>query len=259
MVWIADPPHAVPHSEAVPQGYELVGVEQTVVCGLDANSQDGPIGFAAWLARRLGWRLSLVPVPEAATEDERLGRLLATSTRDRAGLVITDAVRNGASAAALIKLSRGAACPLIAVPRGTRAHGAGPILCGIASRGPSGATASAASRLASAIGAPLRLVYVVSHAQPSESAANGNRGVVWRALHTLDLAVPVDLVIDEGEPAERLGELGRREDAALLAVGAPSGDSASPDGMVAAVLRDSQVPVMVVPGGAGVACPSEAA
>ena len=71
--------------------------------------------------------------------------------------------------------------------------------------------------------------------------------------------MPVDLVIDEGEPAERLGELGRREDAALLTVGAPSGDSASPDGMVAAVLRDSQVPVMVVPGGAGVACASEAA
>jgi hypothetical protein len=259
MVWIAELPDAAPHSETVSQGYELVGVEQTVVCGLDADSQNGPIAFAAWLARRLGWRLSLVPVPEAATEDERLARLLATSTRDRAGLVITEAVRNGASAAALIKLSRGAACPLIAVPRGTRTLGTGPILCGIASRGPSGAAASAASRLASAIAAPLRLVYVVSHARPSESAANGHRGVVWRALHTLDLAVPVDLVIDEGEPAKRLGELGRREDAALLAVGAPSGDSASPDGMVAAVLGDAQVPVMVVPGGAGVACASEAA
>jgi nucleotide-binding universal stress UspA family protein len=258
MVWIADPPHAAPHSEPVPQGNELVGVEQTVVCGLDTNSQNGPIGFAAWLARRLGWRLSLVPLPEAAT-DERLGRLLAAATRDRAGLVITEAVRNGAGGAALIKLSRGIACPLIAVPRGTRALGAGPILCGIASRGPSGATASAASRLASAIGAPLRLVYVVSDAHSSEAAANGHRGVVWRALHTLDLAVPVDLVIDEGEPAKRLDELGRREDAALLAVGTPSGDSASPDGVVAAVLRDSQVPVMVVPGGAGVACAGEAA
>jgi nucleotide-binding universal stress UspA family protein len=227
MVWIADPPHAAPHSEWVPQDYELVGVEQTVVCGLDVNSQDGPIGFAAWLARRLGWRLSLVPWPEAATDDERLDRLLAASTRDRAGLVITEAGRNGASGAGLIKLSRGAACPLIAVPRGTRALGAGPILCGIASRGSSGATASAASRLASAIGAPLRLVYMVSH--------------------------------DEGEPTERLGELARREDAALLAVGAPSGDSATPDGTVAAVLRDSQAPVMVVPGGAGVARASEAA
>jgi nucleotide-binding universal stress UspA family protein len=259
MVWIADPPHAVPHSETVSHGYELLGAEQTVVCGLDADSQNGPIGFAAWLARRLGWRLSLVPVPEAATDDERLGRLLAASTRDRAGLVITEAVRNGASGAALIKLSRGAACPLIAVPRGTRALGTGPILCGIASRGPSGATASAASRLASAMGAPLRLVYVVPHAQPSESEANGHCGVVWHALQTLDLAVPVDLVIDEGEPAKRLGELGRREDAALLAVGAPSGDAASPDAVVAAVLRNSQVPVMVVPVVAGVARASEAA
>jgi nucleotide-binding universal stress UspA family protein len=60
--------------------------------------------------------------------------------------------------------------------------------------------------------------------------------------------VPVDLVIDEGEPAKQLGELARREDAAVLAVGAPSGD-ASPDGVIAAVLRDSQVPVMVVPAG----------
>ena len=98
MVWIAELPDAAPHSETVSRGYELVGVEQTVVCGLDADSQNGPIGFAAWLARRLGWRLSLVPVPEAATEDEHLCRLHATSTRDRAGLVITEAVRDGASA-----------------------------------------------------------------------------------------------------------------------------------------------------------------
>jgi nucleotide-binding universal stress UspA family protein len=259
MVWIAELPDTAPHFETVSQGYELVGGEQTVVCGLDADSQNAPIGFAAWLARRLGWRLSLVPLPEAATHDERLGRLLAASARDQAGFVVTEAARNGTGAATLVALSRGAACPLISVPRGVPALGTGPILCGIASRGPSGATARAASRLASAIGAPLRLVYVVSHAQPSESAANGHRGVVWRALHTLDLAVPVDLVIDEGEPAKRLGELGRREDAALLAVGAPSGDAASPDGMVAAVLRDSQVPVMVVPVAAGVACASEAA
>jgi nucleotide-binding universal stress UspA family protein len=259
MVWIADPPHAVAHSETVSHGYELVGVEQTVVCGLDANSQDGPIGFAAWLARRLGWRLSLVPLPEAATDDERLDRLLAASTRDRAGLVVTEAVRNAAGGAALIKLSRGIACPLIAVPRGTRALGEGPILCGIASRGPSRAAASTASRLASAIGAPLRLVYVVSRAHSSESGANGHRAVVWRALHTLDLAVPFDLVIDEGEPAKRLGELGRREDAALLAVGAPSGDAASSDSVAAAVLRDSRVPVMVVPAAARVPRASEAA
>jgi nucleotide-binding universal stress UspA family protein len=259
MVWIPELPDVAPDPETVLHGYELVGGEQTVVCGLDADSKNGPIGFAAWLARRLGWRLSLVPLPAAATDDERLGRLLAASTRDRAGLVITEAVRNGASGAALIRHSRGAACPLIAVPRGARALATGPILCGIASRGPSGVTASAASRLASAMGAPLRLVYVVSHVRPPESAADGHRGVVWRALHTLDLAVPVDLVIDEGEPAKRLGELGRREDAALLAVGAPSGDAWSPYGVVAAVLRDSQIPVMVVPDGARVACASEAA
>ena len=172
----------------------------------------------------LGWRLSLVPLPEAGTEDERLGRLLAASTRDRAGFVVTEAVRSGSGTAALVELARGAACPLIAVPRGTPAFGTGPVLCGIAGRGPSGATARAASRLANALGVRLRLVHVVSHARPSESAATGPCGVAWRALHRLALAVPVDLVIDEGEPAKRLGELGRREDAALLAVGAPIGD-----------------------------------
>jgi nucleotide-binding universal stress UspA family protein len=259
MVWMAELSDAARHSEMVAQGCELVGVEQTVVCGLDTDSRNEPIRFAACLARRLGWRLSLVPLPDAATEDERLDRLLAASTRDQAGFVVADAIRRGAGAAALVELSRGAACPLIAVPRGAPALGTGPILCGIATSGPSGAAARAASRLANAIGARLRLVHVVSHAQPPESDANGPRGVVWRALHTLDLTMPVDLVIDEGEPAKRLGELGRREDAALLAVGAPSGDAASPDGVVAAVLRDSQVPVMVVPGGTAVPRASEAA
>jgi nucleotide-binding universal stress UspA family protein len=256
---MAEPSAAGHRSEMVSQESELVGGEQTVVCGLESDSRNEPIGFAARLARRLGWPLSLVPLPRAGTGDERLGRLLAASTRDRAGFVITEAVRSGSGAAALVELARGAACPLIAVPRGTPALGTGPILCGIASRGPSGATARAASRLATALGARLGLVHVVSHAWPSESAAAGRHGVAWRALQPLELAVPVDLVIAEGEPAKRLAELGQREDAALLAVGAPDGDAASPDGVVAAVLRDSQVPVMVVPGGAAVPRASEAA
>ena len=258
MLSIAESSDAARHSEWISQEPELVGVEQTVVCGLDVDSQNEPVRFAACLARRLGWRLSLVPLPDAATEHERLGRLLAASARDPAGFVVAEAVRTGAGAAALVELSRGAACPLIAVPRGTRALGTGPILCGIDSRGPSGPTARAASRLAKTTGARLRLVHVVPHPQPPQSEADGPRGVVWRALRA-DLDVPVDLVIDEGEPAKRLGELGRREDAALLAVGAPSGDAASPDGVVAAVLRDSQVPVMVVPGDAAVARLSAAA
>jgi nucleotide-binding universal stress UspA family protein len=68
----------------------------------------------------------------------------------------------------------------------------------------------------------------------------------------------VDLVIDEGKPAERLGVLARRDDAALLAVGAPSGDAPGPDGVVATVLRDSQIPVMIVPDRTAVARSSEA-
>ena len=166
------------------------------------------------------------PLPEAATQDERLGRLLAVSKRDRAGFVVKEAVRSGAGAAALIELARGAACPLIAVPHGAPALGTGPFLCSIAGGDRSGAAARAASHLANAIGASLRLV---------------------------------DLVIDEGNPARRVSELARREDAALLAVAAPSWDAASPDGVVAAVLRDSQLPVMVVPGGNAVPRASAAA
>ena len=259
MLSMAQLSDAARQSDGISRAYELVRAEQTVVCGLDANSRSAPIGFAACLARRLGWRLSLVPLPETATHDGRLGRLLAASTQDRAGFVVTEAVRSAAEAAALVELARGAVCPLIAVPRGVRALGTGPILSGIAGRGASGAAARAASRLANALGARLRLVHVVSLAQPPESEPNGPREIVRRALHTLDLAVPVDLVIDEGDPARALGELGRREDAALLAVGAPGGDTASPDGVVATVLRDSHVPVMVVPGGAAVPRESEAA
>jgi nucleotide-binding universal stress UspA family protein len=246
-------------SEMVPQRYDFVGAERTIVCGLDAVSRNEPIRFAACLARRLGWRLALVPLPEAATQDERLRRLLATSARDQAGIVVTEAFGRGAGAAALVELSRGGACPLIAVPRGAPALGTGPILCGIDSRGPLGPTALAASRLANALGARLRLVHVVPHAQPPKAETDSARGVVWGALHGLDLAVPVDLLIDEGEPAERLGELGRREDAALLVVGAPSGDTPDPDGAAAAVLRDSQIPVMVVPRSTAVARLNEAA
>lgn len=239
--------NAARHPEMVPHRYDFVGAERTIVCGLDAVSRNKPIRFAVCLARRLGWHLELVPLPEAATQDERLRRLLATSARDQAGIVVTEAFGRSAGAAALVELSRGGTCPLITVPRDAPALGTGPILCGIDSRGPVGPTALAASRLAHALGARLRLVHVVPSVQSPESGASSARGVVWHALHGLDLAVPVDLLIDEGEPAERLGELGRREDAALVAVGAPSGDIPDPDGAAAAVLRDSQIPVMVVP------------
>jgi nucleotide-binding universal stress UspA family protein len=83
---------------------------------------------------------------------------------------------------------------------------------------------------------------------------------VWHALNTLELSVPVDLVIEEGEPAQRLGQLARREDAVLLAVGAPSEATAKhPDGVAATVLRDSLVPVMVVPGDVPVTRPGQPA
>ena len=133
-------------------------------------------------------------------------------------------------------------------------------MCSIDSRGPSGPTPRAVSRLAKATGARLQLVHVVSHDRSSERTTDGSRGVVWHAPNSLELSVPVDLVIEEGEPAQRFGELARREDAVLLAVGAPSEATANhPDGVVATVLRESLVPVMVVPGDAPVTRPGQPA
>jgi nucleotide-binding universal stress UspA family protein len=253
MVWTAEISDAARDSGLASDGRDPDGVERTVVCGLDGHAVGGATAFAAGLARRLGWRLSLVLLPVGAAEGVRLRCLLAAARRDRAWLVVTENVAGGRGAAEYVDLSRNAACPLIAVPREAPALGTGPLMCGIDSRGPSGTTARAASRLAQATGARLQLVHVVSHDRSSERTTDGSRGVVWHALNTLELSVPVDLVIEEGEPAQRLGELARREDAVLLAVGAPSEATANhPDGVVATVLRDSPVPVMVVPGDAAV-------
>jgi Universal stress protein family len=251
MAWTAEISDAAHDSGLASEGHDPVGVEQTVVCGLDSHAVSGATAFAAGLARRLGWRLALVPLPVGAAEGVRLRCLLAAARRDRAGLVVTENVTNGGGAAPYVELSRNAACPLIAVPREAPALGTGPLMCGIDSAGPSGPTARAASRLAQATGARLQLVHVVSHDRSSDRTTDGSRGVVWHSLNTLELSVPVDLVIEEGEPAQRLGELARREDAVLLAVGAPSEATANdPGGVVATVLRDSLVPVMVVPGDA---------
>jgi hypothetical protein len=226
MLSTAQPTDAPRDSEMDLHRYNLVGVEQTVVCGLDVDARKESVGFAACLARRLGWQLALVPLPEAGTQDERFGRLLAACKRERAGFLVTEAARSRSGAAALVDLPRRAGCPVIAVPRDAAALGTGPILCGVDGRHPAGIAALAASQLASAIGTPLRLV---------------------------------DLALDEGKPARRLGELAGRTDAPLLAVAAPRGDGASPDGVVAAVLRDSQVPVMLVPGDAAIPRAHEAA
>ena len=251
MVWTAEISDAARDSGLASDGRDPGGVEHTVVCALDGHAVGGASAFAAGLARRLGWQLSLVPLPVGAEEGVRLDWLLAAAMRDRAGLLVTENVAGGRGAAQYVDLSRNAACPLIAVPRQAPALGTGPLMCGIDSAGPSGPTARAASRLAQATGARLQLVHVVSHDRSSERTTGGSGGVVWHALNPRELSVPVDLVIEEGEPAQRLGELARREDALLLAVGAPSEATANhPDGVVATVLRDSPVPVMVVPGDA---------
>jgi hypothetical protein len=141
MVWTAEISDAARDSDMASDGRGPGGVEHTVVCGLDSHAGGGPTAFAAGLARRLGWHLSLVPLPLGAAEGVRLRRLLAVATRDRAGLVVTEAASSEAGTAAYVELSRNAACPLIAVPRETLALGTGPVLCGIDSRGPSGPTA----------------------------------------------------------------------------------------------------------------------
>jgi hypothetical protein len=216
MAWTAEISDAAHDSGLASEGHDPVGVEQTVVCGLNSHAVSGATAFAAGLARRLGWRLALVPPPVGAAEGVRLRCRLAAARRDRAGLVVTENVTSGGGVAPYVELSRNAACPLIAVPREAPALGTGPLMCGIDSAGPSGPTARAASRLAQATGARLQLVHVVSHDRSSDRTTDGSRGVVWHSLNTLELSVPVDLVIEEGEPAQRLGELARREDAVLL-------------------------------------------
>jgi hypothetical protein len=72
MVWTAqlsDPPS---ESEAAWAGHDRVRVERTIVCGLDGHAGRGATAFAAGLARRMGWHLSLVPLSLGAPEGERL-------------------------------------------------------------------------------------------------------------------------------------------------------------------------------------------
>jgi nucleotide-binding universal stress UspA family protein len=261
MVWTAqlsDPPS---ESEAPWAGHDWVGVEATIVCGLDGHAGRGATAFAAGLARRLGWHLSLVPLALGAPGGEPLRCLLAAATRDRAGLVVTDPVQAGAATDVCIELWRSAPCPLIALPQNApgRTLETGPVLCGIDSRGPAGPAAGAAARLAKATGARLQLAHVVTCVQSSEPGRRTDppRGVVWHALHALDLSLPVELVIQEGEPAKQLCDLATQEGAALLTVGVPSDAAASrPDGVVATLLRDSPVPLMLVPGALGVPRPT---
>lgn len=213
MVWTAqlsDPPGRL---EAVPAGHDLARLDETIVCGLNGDAERGATALAARLARRLSWRLSLVPLTAGASETERLRWLRAAAVRDRAGLVVAGPVQAGAEADAWIELWRRAPCPLIALPPNApgRTLGKGSVLCGIDERGPTGPTVRAAAGLAKAAGARLQF-------------------------------------IQEGQPATRLRELARAEDAALLVMGLPRGAGASGrHGAVASLLRESPVPLMLVP------------
>ena len=191
----------------------LSHLDETVVCGLAGPNARGATAFAAGLARRLGWRLSLTPLPLGEPVPRRLEQLIGAARRERAALVVTS--RGGAPGwlEALRELSPTAPCPLIVVPQDApcRSLRTAPIVCGVAAGDVPGPTVRAAARLASAAGARLRQV-----------------------------------VVDEREPARRLTRVAERDGAALLVVGAPR-EEMDEERVFATVLRESGVPVMIVP------------
>lgn len=67
--------------------------------------------------------------------------------------------------------------------------------------------------------------------------------------HELDVPVPVDLVVEEGDPASHLAVVAERAKASLLALRAPREVSAEVESARAlrSALRESRVPVMVIP------------
>ena len=71
-------------------------------------------------------------------------------------------------------------------------------------------------------------------------------GRLWRTIHSLGTIPPVEVVVESGDPAERLCALAESK-RGLLVIGAPAGGDTDGDGRIAAtVLTESRAPVAVV-------------
>lgn len=207
--------------------------------------------MAAGLARRLGWRLALVPVPLGATARTRRDRLVAAAVDERAELVATPAT-DSIGAAACLALANEAPCPVLAVPLTGRTQPTfrGSIVCGIEDSAGAQAVARTAAHLAQTLGARLELVHAATlRDSRTRREAGACRGLLWRALRTLDTMPPIDIVVEHGEPARRLCALTEGE-GTLLVIGAPAsaaGDGERERGVASTVLAQSRVPVVLVP------------
>jgi nucleotide-binding universal stress UspA family protein len=209
---------------------------------------------AAGLIKSMGWRLTLVPVPLGATAADRRRRLVDAASDERAALIASPATDHGSArgkAAACLALAACAPCPVLAVPfgGGTELALNGPVVCGIDGAESSAAIARAGARLALALGAGLELVHVAAPdgdgAAPSVDLRTSFSSRMWRALHSLDVLPPVEVVVQSGDPAARLCALAESE-LGLLVIGGPANGDAEGGGLLAAtVLTESHVPVAV--------------
>jgi nucleotide-binding universal stress UspA family protein len=211
---------------------------------------------AARLARRMTWRLALVPVPLGATAEDQRDRLVAAALDERAGLIATPATNSasadGPGAPACLALADTAPCPVLAVPltgRGRPTAG-GSVVCGVDGSQRSAAAARTAARLAMALGARLELVHVATRpengADPHRDPSGAFTEFLWRAPRTLDAMPHVDLVLEAGDPAGRLSTLAESK-RALLVIGAPANPTAE-HGVASTLMAKSHVHVVVVPG-----------
>jgi nucleotide-binding universal stress UspA family protein len=240
----------------------MVGHDHTapvIVAALDGSAPSRcTTTLVAGLIKRMGWRLALVPVPLTATAANRRRRLVAAALDERAALIASPATDHGSAggkAAACLALAACAPCPVLAVPLalGTEPALNGPVVCGIDGADSSAPIARAAARLAVALGAGLELVHVAapreSGAAPLVGLPNPSGGRMWRALHSLNVLPPVEIVVESGDPAARLCALAESK-GALLVIGAPANGATVGEGrLAAAILTESRVPIAVVSGG----------
>ena len=230
-----------------------------VVCPLDGSEASRlTTAVAAGFARRIGWRLALVPVPLGAPAGERGDRLVAAALDERAELIATPATSSaspdGPGARACLALADIAPCPVLAVPLTGRWRptDGGSIVCGIDGSDRSAAAARAAARLAIAVGARLELVHVVppkNGADPHGDPGDVFNDFVSRALQTLDAMPPFDIVLEVGDAAEWLCTLAETQ-RALLVIGAPA-NAAAEHGIAATIVAESHAPVVLAGGPPG--------
>jgi nucleotide-binding universal stress UspA family protein len=117
----------------------------------------------------------------------------------------------------------------------------GAVICGVDDSAAAVDAAAVARELAERLELPLHLVHVAQDAEADETM----QAVLER------LAGPAAWSIDQGHPADRLVELAREHQAALVVLGCHGPRSSLLGSISADVSRRAPCPVVVVPPGAG--------